>query len=59
MPGIEAMWTESCKHKIKQMQEVWLSEGGHVWCMGGEAAEAEEIGCWCPGVLCQGVGESS
>lgn len=26
---------------------------------GGEAAEAEELGCWCPGVLCQGVGNLS
>lgn len=26
---------------------------------GGESAEAEEIGCWCPGVLCQEVLGSS
>lgn len=24
------MWAESCRHKIKQMQEVWLGEGGHM-----------------------------
>lgn len=44
VPSIEAMWTESCRLKKKQMQEAWLSEGGHVWCVGGKAAEAEETG---------------
>lgn len=56
-------WTGCWRLKKEQPQVVWLREKGV--CVWGwwervvtEAAEAEAIGCWCPGVPCQGIRES-
>ena len=58
MPGRGAMWTESCKLEKGRCRK---SDSVEKACVegGGESAEAEEVGCWGPGALCQEVLGSS